>query len=86
MKIWPTELIRELLARAVADGEASASTTDVDSAKNFRFAIYNFRRDNATDADAASWQDLVITLDETNVIVRKRAEPQIALADMGDMV
>jgi hypothetical protein len=72
-KLWPTDVIRELLALADATGRSEAVLSSVREAELFRFAIYSFRRH----ADVG-W-DLSVTLDETKVIVTKRLPPSVTI-------
>ena len=73
-KIWPLEVMRELLALAAATGESRAELATEEEAKLFRFAIYNFRKTNDLGAD------LSITTEANVVIVRKRLAPKITIA------
>jgi hypothetical protein len=41
---WPRDTIRELLAQAEAEGSARAELPSAREAELFRFAIYNFRK------------------------------------------
>ena len=77
-KIWPTEVIRELLALAAATGESQATLASAEEARLFRFAIYTFRKVHGTGAD------LSITLDDNIVVVRKRTVPVITLSSEAD--
>lgn len=72
-KLWPYELIRELLTRADLTGESSATLASPRDAQLFRYAIYSFRKQ--TDLG----RDLFITLEDNTVKVAKRAVPEILI-------
>ena len=73
-KIWPTAVIRELLALAETAGESQATLDTAEEARLFRFAIYGFRKNQGLG------EDLSVTLDGNIVIVRRRSVPTIALS------
>lgn len=72
-RIWPHDVIRELLARAELCGSARATLASAREAKLFRFAIYSFR--DANDIG----QNLTVTINDKDVIVTKRELPTIAI-------
>jgi hypothetical protein len=76
-KIWPYATIRELLAMADAQGESRAVLASVREAELFRFAIFSFRKANTP--VGPRYDDIVVTLDGNNVIMRKRAEPVVTI-------
>lgn len=71
-KIWPYDMIRELLALADAKGESIATLDSEREAVLFRYAIYSFRRINPGVGD-----NLSVTLSGTSVIVTKRLSPVV---------
>ena len=77
-KIWPTEVIRELLALASSGGESQATLASAEEARLFRFAIYTFRKVHDVGAD------LSITLDDNVVVVRRRPAHSITLSSEAD--
>lgn len=74
-KIWPYDTIRELLALARVLGESTAELANEEDARNFRFAIYSFRRQND------EGNDLSITLDGNKVIVRPKQVPVVKILE-----
>ena len=70
---WPQDTIRELIALAQESGSSCATLTDASEAKLFRFAIYNFRRDQGIGFD------LSITLDEEKVLLKRKELPEIKI-------
>lgn len=75
MKIWPHDMIRELLALAELEGESRAVLGSKREAERFRFAIYSFRRHNNVGFN------LSITIDETTVIVTRREMPEVRIVN-----
>ena len=67
-KIWSSEMIRELLALAGAQGSAQAELANAREAALFRFAIYTFRRKNRIG------NDISITIEDNKVMLVKRPE------------
>lgn len=74
--IWDRATIRELLSLAQAQGEARASTRSPRDAERFRYAIYDFRKNNL------GFDNLVITLDDSAVVVTLH-EPQAVVIEQG---
>jgi len=65
--------IRELIALAERVGLAKAALGSPEEARLFRFAIYSFRRANGVG------QELSITLEDNEVVLRKRQCPSIEI-------
>jgi hypothetical protein len=65
--------IRELIALAERTGFAKAALGSAEEARLFRFAIYSFRRANEVGLE------LSITLDDNEVVLRKRQCPSIEI-------
>jgi hypothetical protein len=72
-KIWPHEMIRELLALAEAGGEARAELETRREAERFRFAIYSFRRQNNIG------NSLSVTIDGNTVVVARKEMPTVTI-------
>lgn len=74
--IWPHDKIRELIACAEAEGESYAELPNEELARQFRFAVYNFRRQNN------AGQDLTITVVDNRVILRQTYAPQVTIPSL----
>lgn len=72
-KIWPHDMIRELLALAETQGESSAELESEREAELFRFAIYSFRRTNAVG------EDVSVKLDGNRVVLTHKPAPSIRI-------
>jgi len=72
---WPHEVIRELLARAEADGRAVATLESEREAELFRYAIYNFRKAKGIGLG------LSVTLDGSTVVVERTPAPVVELGE-----
>ena len=72
-KSWPKDVIRELLALAKTEGYSKATLSTPDEAKLFRFAIYNFRRNEDFG------REINVTLDDTAVVLSQREYPIVSI-------
>lgn len=72
-KVWPHDQIRELLALAELNGSARAELASPKEAEKFRFALYYFRRQQDIG------QNLVITIEDSFVIVEKREMREVTI-------
>jgi hypothetical protein len=73
-RIWPAELIRELLTAAEKHGTAKATLDSVEDANKFRFSVYTFRKANSVG------EDLIITVEGNEVIARRRPEVSVEIS------
>ena len=80
--VWPQDKIRELIALAESGGSSSATLTSETEATNFRFAIYNFRREHRIGLD------LMVTIEENlsaefvpeyRVKLTRKEEPSVTI-------
>lgn len=73
-KIWPHDKIHELILRAETEGESEAELANAEAARQFRFAIYNFRKQQGIG------QELTITLNGRKVLLRKIEPPSVVIS------
>ena len=78
-RIWPADMIREMLALAEATGEAYAELENPAEAAKFRFAVYTFRKTQRLG------EDLAISIEGRRVWARQRPSPMVVVGTPGPL-